>query len=242
MDTSADGRTGSFSGRLLRSFLTHFWFKAIGTTALTTVFFVGYIHLLKNPSGAVTEVPLTWLDAWIGFQPLALVPYLSLWLYVSLPSAFLVRRRDLLQYGLHIGLMCGLGLLIFWLWPTAVPPANIDWAAYPGMAFLKGVDAAGNACPSLHVATALFSGIWLDRLLCRFDSPAGSHVLNALWCLAIIWSTVATRQHVVLDALAGAALALVAAGCSLRSLRVFPMFAPDSAFGEKKPEILSTRC
>ena len=30
--------------------------------------------------------------------------------------------------------------------------------------FLKSMDASGNACPSLHVATAVFSGIWLHHL------------------------------------------------------------------------------
>ncbi|MEN3112380.1 phosphatase PAP2 family protein [Uliginosibacterium paludis] len=242
MESSAVGQGVSFPLRFIRSFLTCFWFKAIGTTAFTTVFFVAYIHLLKNPSGPVTEVPLTWFDAAIGFQPAALIPYLSLWLYVSLPPTFLLTRTELVKYGLHIGLMCITGLLIFWLWPTAVPPANIDWARYPGMAFLKGIDAAGNACPSLHVATALFSAIWLEHLLRRFAAPRGLRWFSALWCLAIIWSTVATRQHVVLDAVAGTALALLFAGLSFRFVRVLPRSSAKTEILEKKRAIASTRC
>src|SRR5206468_1754507 len=46
------------------------------------------------------------------------------------------------------------GLIIFYFWPTVVPAANIDWAAYPEVDFLKSMDASGNACLSLHVATA----------------------------------------------------------------------------------------
>ncbi len=241
MDSSAVGQDASFYRRFVRSFLTCFWFKSLGTTIFTTLFFVAYIHLLKNPSGPVTEVPLTWLDEFIGFQPVALIPYLSLWLYVSLPPSFLLSRVELVKYGVHIGLMCLTGLLIFWLWPSAVPPAHIDWARYPGMAFLKGVDAAGNACPSLHVATALFSAIWLEHLLQRFAAPRWLRWLNAFWCLAIIWSTIATRQHVVLDAVAGSVLALFFAALSFRVVRVFPTIPANSPICEKKCAIASTR-
>jgi hypothetical protein len=58
----------------------HFWFKFLGTSAFTTVFFCAYIFLLKNPAHAVTLMPTTALDRWVGFVPLALWPYLSLWL------------------------------------------------------------------------------------------------------------------------------------------------------------------
>ena len=56
-----------------------------------------------------------------------------------------------------MALMCITALIIFYIWPTAVPVANIDWSHYPNVDFLKKVDASGNACPSLHVATAIFS-------------------------------------------------------------------------------------
>lgn len=230
----------SFASRLWTTFLTRFWFKALGTTAFTTLFFAAYIHLLKNPAGPVIVVPRTWLDTLIGFHPAALIPYLSLWLYVSLPPILLVRRSDLLAYGLRIGLMCLSGLAIFYFWPTAVPPMDVDWARYPGMAFLKGVDAAGNACPSLHVATALFSAIWLDVFLKRFGSPGWVRVVSALWCLAIIWSTIATFQHVALDALAGALLALVFAWLSFLPGRDFVLPGGNEERCEKKSQTAST--
>ncbi|NSL54178.1 phosphatase PAP2 family protein [Uliginosibacterium aquaticum] len=200
-----------------------FWFKSLGTMGFTFVFFLAYIYLLKNPADVTFIMPRIWLDSWISFHPLALIPYLSLWAYVSLPPIFMLRHVDIVAYGVRIGLLCIVGLVSFYLWPTAVPPADIDWARYPGMAFLKGVDAAGNACPSLHVATAVFSAIWLDRLLRDFGSPAWLRWASALWCVAIVWSTVATRQHVALDALAGIALAGVAAWLSMLPQRPFPL-------------------
>jgi len=115
--------------------------------------------------------------------------------------------------------LCSCGLLIFYFWPTAVPPRDVDISAYPGFAVLQGVDAAGNACPSLHVATAMFTAIWIDRLVRTMRAPGALRWANALWVLAIAWSTVAIRQHVVLDALAGAALGTTLA---LLSIRVSP--------------------
>lgn len=205
----------------------HFWFKLLGTSAFTTVFLGAYIFLLKNPAHAVTLMPTMALDRWVGFAPAALWAYLSLWLYVSLPPTLMKTRPELVEYGVWIGLVCVAGLLIFYFYPTAVPPVAVDWAQYPGLAMLKGVDAGGNACPSLHVATAVFSCLWLHRLLPRVGGAGLARVLNALWCAGIVYSTMATRQHVALDVLAGAGLGLLGVCCS-RCGRLFGSSAPAS--------------
>lgn len=105
--------------------------------------------------------------------------------------------------------MCLLALAIFYWLPNAVPPANIDWTLYPGVAFLKGVDAAGNACPSLHVATAVFSSFWLYWLLRELRQSWHGQGLQILWSVAIVYSTMATKQHVSLDVLGGVLLGAV---------------------------------
>jgi len=181
----------------------HFWFKCVGATAFTSLFFVGYIHLLKNPTGRVRVMPVTALDQWIGIVPWTLPLYLSLWVYVSLPAALMTSRREVIEFGLRIGAVCLIGLAVFWLWPNAVPPSNVDWARYPGMAFLKGVDAAGNAFPSLHVATAVFAGFWLHRMAPGLELGRRFRQINAAWCVAICYSTIATGQHVVVDVAGG---------------------------------------
>lgn len=194
----------------------HVYLKAIGTTVFITLFFNVYFYLLKNPAYPITEMPLTWLDSQIGIQPLALPIYLSMWFYVSLPPALLATRRELLFYGMAIAATCLAGLLAFYFWPTVVPAANVDWHQFPEMNFLKSIDAAGNACPSLHVATATFSGVWLHHLLRRFGGPPWIILLNWAWCVGIAYSTLATRQHVVLDVFGGLLLGLLTAWVSLR--------------------------
>ncbi len=181
-----------------------------------SVFFGAYFYLLKSPAYPSTVMPFTLLDSLIGFQPLAMPLYISLWVYVSLPPVLLATRRELYAYGLAMTGTCLVGLIIFYFWPTAVPAAAIDWALYPGVDFLKNMDASGNAFPSLHVATALFSGLWLHHLLRRFGGPQWLLMLNWIWCIGIIYSTVATRQHVAVDVAGGLVLGGLAAWRSLR--------------------------
>lgn len=181
----------------------HFWFKCFGATAFTSLFLATYVYLLKNPAASVTTIPRTWLDEQIAFAPLALPVYLSLWVYVSLPAALMVTRAQVTDYGLRIAALCAGGLAAFYLWPNAVPPANIDWDVYPGMAFLKGVDAAGNACPSLHVATAVFAAFWLHWMAPSLGCGSRARWFTAAWSAAIAWSTMATKQHVAIDVLVG---------------------------------------
>ncbi|HEX2862650.1 MAG TPA: phosphatase PAP2 family protein [Lacunisphaera sp.] len=197
-----------------------FWVpKMLGTTLGMTAFFIGYFWVLAHPQGPVTVMPLTFADRLIGFQPAALPLYLSLWFYVSLAPALVVDRRELLSYGAATAGLSLLGLGIFFLWPTAVPPAGIDWSLHPAFTFLKAADASGNACPSLHVAFSVFTAIWFARLLRELGAGPAARFLNWLWCGGILYSTVATRQHVALDVVAGGILGALVALAHLRWLR-----------------------
>ena len=196
----------SVAWRTWRIFRQHFWFKSIGTTAFTWAFFVAYFYLLKHPSGALTTIPLTAIDRWIGWQPWALPFYLSLWVYISLPPALMSTRREVVGFGVRIGALCLIGLGVFYVWPTKVLPIGIDWAQHSDFAILRGIDAGGNACPSLHVATAVFAGLWLDWMMPALGFGKRLRSINVLWCALIVYSTMATKQHVVIDVLSGAAL------------------------------------
>ncbi len=195
----------------------HMLLKSIGTMFFIGLFFGAYFYLLNEPAYPTTVMPITLLDHLIGFQPRALPLYFSLWVYVSLPQALLATRRELYGYALAMAAMCLAGLFVFYFWPTVVPPASIDWTQYPDVNFLKNIDATGNACPSLHVATAVFSGIWLQYLLRRLSAPLWVLVFNGVWCSGIVYSTLATRQHVAVDVLAGLLLGALAATLSLRN-------------------------
>ncbi|HWH81666.1 MAG TPA: phosphatase PAP2 family protein [Burkholderiaceae bacterium] len=193
-----------------------FLLKLVGTSAFTWLFFVAYFQLLRHPVNPVVVLPLTALDHWIPFQPAALPAYLSLWLYVGVAPGLQLRFRELVVYGLWIGALCVSGLAIFYAWPTAIPALAAADLGHSGFRMLQSVDAAGNACPSMHVAVAIFTALRLDPLLRDARAPLVLRLINLAWFAAIAWSTLATKQHVVLDVAAGALLGAAFALASLR--------------------------
>lgn len=195
------------------------WLKAFGTMIFMGLFFWAYFSVLTYPLRPAWVMPRLTADDWFAFTPHAFPVYASLWVYVSLPPAFLGNLRALLCFGGWMAALCLCGLGIFWLVPTAVPPAGLDWSAYPEMAMIKSMDGGGNACPSLHVACAVFAAFWLGRVLRQVRSPHWLRWLNGLFGLAIAWSTLGTRQHVLLDVFAGLLLGLVFVLASLRHLQ-----------------------
>lgn len=207
-------------------FAFRWWLKTLGITAYITGFMFVYFTLLRHPLFPVTLMPLSALDHAIGFAPWSLFLYATLWLYISLVPGLLWSWGEMREYLLQVTLLGLMGFAIFLFWPTAVPASLLDWSGDPAVAFLKSVDAAGNACPSLHVAFAVLSALWLQRLLSHLRMPVPVHLCNWLWCIGILYSTLATKQHVALDLYAGVVL-----GAAVVLLRPRPGFAavPEGA-------------
>jgi membrane-associated phospholipid phosphatase len=161
-------------------------------------------------------MPRTRLDLLIPYQPAALLAYASLWVYIGAGPGLQRSRTDFVAYGLWLCAMCCGALGIFFFCPTQVPAPIPTVDTFPGMAVLHSVDETGNACPSMHVAAAIFTVVRVQEALRSIRAPLALRLLNAAWCSAIVYSTLATRQHVVLDVVGGAALGLVFVLMSLR--------------------------
>lgn len=202
-------RAPSAAGALCEAwqrFTSRWWLKTLGFSAYLTAFMVVYFVLLRHPQFPVRTMPVTLLDEWISFAPWSLVLYASLWFYISLvPSLFRV-WEEMRVYLIQVTALSCVGFTLFLFWPTSVPSPDIDWSEHPTVAFLKSVDASGNACPSLHVAFAVLTAVWLNRMFRHFTAPLWLLALNLLWCFGILYSTLATKQHVALDLYAGALL------------------------------------
>jgi membrane-associated phospholipid phosphatase len=200
-------------------FLNRWYVKMAGTTVIMTGFFVVYFWLLNHSRLPVTVVPRIFLDRMISFRPGAVYLYVSLWVYVPLAPSLLRFPRDMKAYTAAVLALSAIGFGIFILWPTAVPKPDGDESAATSIAYLKAVDASGNAFPSLHVAYAVFTAMVFERLLREMRSGLLLRGFNGLWGLGIIYSTIAIRQHVALDAVAGALLGVVVGLALLATMR-----------------------
>jgi membrane-associated phospholipid phosphatase len=139
----------------------------------------------------------------------ALLPvYLSLWGYIALPVLLAKDKRELWSFSFGCAAMTALALVVFWFMPTAIPNFTIDATPGTSLHFLKTVDSAGNAFPSLHVSFSVFACIVLARQLREVGAPAWLRLVNVAWAVAIVYSTMAVRQHVLIDVLGGLALGL----------------------------------
>lgn len=177
--------------------------KSLGPTISITVFFVLYFYILEHPSSIPRLIPVLPIDLWMPVISWSAWIYFSLWVYICIPQALMVDRRVMLYYLGGAVLLSIIGLSIFFFYPSAVPAWEIDWSRYPTLEFLKNSDSAGNACPSLHVGFAMFSGCWLVWLIRRLGLAPVWGILSILWGLAIIVSTMTTKQHLFIDVIFG---------------------------------------
>src|SRR5215469_8877463 len=125
-----------------------------------------------------------------------------LWVYLRRHDGFIRFRNTILLANV-------VGLLGFWLLPTAPP-----WM-FPDKGFVDGVNHSsallqtfGNsyaAMPSLHAADALIVA-WF---MVSTSRTIWAKVLWALWPLWVWFCVIATANHFVLDVMAGIAVALV---------------------------------
>jgi len=197
----------TWTHELRRRVRTLWALKMLATVIGVAVFFYAYFWVMRHPLSAATAMPMTWIDDLVPFSPQSFFLYASLWVYVSLGSALARDGLELAAWGAACFAMTVVGLGIFMALPTKVPDFAIDWSRYPSLEFLKAIDVSGNACPSLHAAFAVFTAVVLHGQLTAIRAPRALLVCNALWCLGIVYSAMATRQHLALDIIAGSVLA-----------------------------------
>jgi hypothetical protein len=145
-------------------------------------------------------------DDLIPFVPSAAIPYLTINLLLLL-APFLFREPDrLLPFGFALVVQLCLALAIYSLFPVEAlhpryAPAGVIGSA---MALADAINLDGNTFPSLHVALAMSAAWAYSPLLKGYWRLA---VWS--WTLTIVLSTLLTRQHSLIDAAGGAALAIV---------------------------------
>lgn len=158
------------------------------------------------------------LDRSIPLVPWTIIIYFGCYLFWAVNYVLCVRldRRSAWQFlsaDFLAKLVC---LACFLILPTTNTRPEITGSSIWDvvMCFLYQVDAADNLFPSIHCLTSWFCYIGIRG---RREVPKWYRVFSCLFALAVFISTLTTKQHVIIDVIAGAALAEAAyrvAGCT----------------------------
>lgn len=164
-----------------------------------------YIFIAAEIRGGPVHRPAIALDDMIPVWPAWAIIYGALYLWLILMPVFVVReeahvRRTFWTYVV----VWVIAYAVFLSYPTAASrPAHIDGTGFAvwGLRALYGSDPPFNCFPSLHVAHSFISALTCHRVHRRLGQVA----TVAASLVAI--STLFTKQHYVLDVIAGAAMA-----------------------------------
>ncbi len=167
-----------------------------------------------------------WTSAWPHYQPFialdAAMPlsppwvgvYASLYLCGFILPLVVVRGQELFRQTMKAYLFVMLvSYAGFLLYPTTAPHAEafvIDGFAAWSLQFLYDLDQPYGCFPSLHVAYSFVGALACYRM------HRGAGIAAAGWAALIGVSTVYTKQHFVVDAIAGAIIGLLAYALFLR--------------------------
>lgn len=185
-----------------------------------------YMAIAVVTRGSALGVPAVPLDGAIPLEPAWVFVYVSQWVFSFLP-VFVVRgtelRRRAVRAFLAIVVVSYAGFLLY---PTLAPrPEAIpgDGFASWALRYVYGVDPPTNCFPSLHVAYSVLAALTAYRV------HRGVGALALGWAGVIALSTLFTKQHYVLDVVAGIALAVGAWALFIRGYR-----RADAIDGERR--------
>lgn len=181
--------------------------KQILAVLLTAWVTVPYYLIQRWPLMPVSCMEVGILDRAVPFREGMVWPYLSLYLLLPLAPLGLTTRHQMRRFATDLAVITLISHLVFALWPTRVARPE-EVASDPAYRLVIAADNSLNACPSLHASLAVYSALWCHRLLHGW----ARRLRPALWAwtFAILYATLAVRQHVVTDLLAGTALAAAA--------------------------------
>lgn len=191
---------------------------AAAVVALAPLYFVIGIWTREWP----VYRPEIALDRAVPLQPAWMLVYGSLYVFAFLLPIAVVRQPRLFRQALKALLAVMIGAYAgFLLLPTAAPRPD----AVPGAGFfswtlrvLYDIDPSHGCFPSLHVAYSFVSALTVYRV------HRGVGIASIVWASLIGVSTLFTKQHFVVDVVAGA---LMAYGAYLLFLRGYPREEAD---------------
>ncbi len=163
-----------------------------------------HIHLIEP-----ILLPMSWIDHAVPFWPNTVWIYISEYIFFF---AVYVTARDMENCNKYLYSFMALQIVsvsIFWIWPTTYPrdqfplPEDMNALTYYVFSSLRAADTPANCCPSLHVSSVYLSSfLFLDEQKRKFP-------FFFFWGSLIATSTLTTKQHYLVDIIAGLGMAII---------------------------------
>ncbi len=166
----------------------------------------GYHVIVAINRGRTVFMPELALDRAIPVQPLWMLAYGSVWIFAFLP-VFVVRQPELTRRAMLAALtVIGVAYVAFLVYPTVLPRSDTVGEGFfaTSLEVNYSLDPPYNCFPSLHVAWAFVAALTCYRV------HRGVGLVALVWAATIGVSTLYTKQHYVVDVIAGIAIAYAA--------------------------------
>lgn len=201
--------SGTGGSKLRERLLAELSAKLVVWIGLAIGICVPYFALQRVRWLPVRELPATSIDRAIEFSPEWIYAYASLALLVPLAPLLARTRTELVRYSQGLTVLCVTCFVAFLLVPVAGP--RPEWAGASGLySVIVTLDRPTNSLPSLHAGLTVYSLLFMGRVFAsnlgargrsRFVATAG------IWGGLIFYSTLATKQHWIVDLPSGALIA-----------------------------------
>ena len=203
----------------------HVRFKFILSLLVSVVTTVPYMVLQKFRVFQPRTFELNWVDRLAGFDLAWMWVYLS-YFPLLFVSPWLATKKATLKWFLVGWYVVAVQAWLTFAFFPVDGPVRPDMSIGSGASSSDGldslsahwyrllveVDSPGNAFPSLHVGYLVYAMLFSHVVIDRAYGPRRQYVLLAAgwFCTAaVLWSTMATKQHYFVDVLGGLVIAAV---------------------------------
>jgi membrane-associated phospholipid phosphatase len=167
-----------------------------------------YIFIAQMTPGRAVHVPELAFDRALPLQPAWAIVYGTLYLFLIVLPVFVVRQEEHIRRTVFAYLTIWITAYVTFLtYPTIAPrPTEVIGKGFMvwGLRFLYDADPPYNCFPSLHVAHSFVSALTCYRV------HRGVGIAAAICASLVGLSTLFTKQHYILDVIAGVLLASIA--------------------------------
>jgi membrane-associated phospholipid phosphatase len=181
-------------------------YKTMLSVVLTFFVWAAYLLLQWHPLFRVTILQPSSLDRMIPFVPSTVYLYESLLILMPIAPWLMKSKAELNQYTKGLLAVSLAAFVFFFIFPTAIIRSKDLQHTNFLYRTLTQIDGESNVFPSLHSAFAVFHAACCCVVFRIGTGRNGIRWFFQVWALAIIAATLLTKQHIVLDAVAGAAL------------------------------------